>query len=215
VDYRVWIVRLYYLNLVLAATYLATRFFPSISPLVLRSLDMDGEANLFSWYSSAMLLVSAICWILQFEFLRNTFERYTAGVTASSLLLLSLDETASFHESASRVMQNKAQGPFEHTGPLFFLAIPVAVLAIVVWRRWPWPGPPALRLFGGAALMVGSACGPEAWANFLIFNSPVYFLEVLIEETGEMMGMTTILLGSYDHLKDRMAERAAVSMAKT
>ena len=69
----------------------------------------------------------------------------------------------------------------------------------------PWPGRPAALLFGGAALMVGSACGFEMLANPFVYNSPMYKLEVLFEETGEMMGMTTILLGSYDHLKQRFA----------
>jgi hypothetical protein len=41
--------------------------------------------------------------------------------------------------------------------------------------------------------------------NSFVFNWPMYKLEVLLQDTGEMMGITTILLSSYDRLKQRFA----------
>ena len=204
-TFRSWIVRLYFLNGAFACAYIATAFFTIPSYLLNRIFNMDGEGTLCSWYSSAMLLFSALCWALQLEVIRRPVERYLAAVTALSLTVLSIDESVSVHESASIKLQNATQSPFELTGPVFLAAIPVLILGIAVWRLWPWPGRPAALLFGGAALMVGSACGFEMLANSFVYNSPMYKLEVLLEETGEMMGMTTILLGSYDHLKQRFA----------
>lgn len=206
---RSWIVGLYFVNGAFAGAYIATIFAMIPWAFVADQFNMDDEATLCSWYSANLLLLSALCWFLQLEFLRKPVERYTAALAALTLTVLSIDESVAVHESVSRKLQVTTHSPFEHTGPAFLIAVPVLILGIAVWRFWPWPGRPAAFLFGGAALLIASACGLEVMANFLTFNSPLYKVEVLFEETGEMTGMTTMLLGSYDHLLERLSERSA------
>ena len=212
-NYRPWIVALYYANILLATIYIAVVYFRPPLYFLRRAFDMDGEGTFFSWYSSGLLLLSALCWFFQLEFLRKPLDRYVAAVAALTFSLLSMDESISLHEAASRVMQKASGSPFEASGPLFLLGIPMLVLGYFVWRRWPWPGRPAFLLFGGTAIMVASACGIEASINYIEYDSALFKFEVLLEETGEMMGMTTILLGSYDHLKERIAEGGGVEAA--
>jgi hypothetical protein len=207
VNLRTWIGGLYFVNGAFACAYIVTLLVTLPSWIIAHAFDMDEEATLCSWYSASLLLFSALCWLLQLEFLRHPVERYTAALTAFFLTVLSIDESVSFHESVSRKVQNATHTPFDSTGPVFLVGVPFFLMGIAVWRRWPWPGRPASLLFRGAAVMVGSACGFEMLANYVIPYSPMYRLEVLFEETGEMMGMTTILLGSYEHLRERIAER--------
>ena len=118
-TFRSLIVRLYFLNGAFACAYIATVFFTVPSYLLNLIFNMDGEGTLCSWYSSAILLFSALCWALQLEVIRRPVERYLAAVTALSLTVLSIDESVSVHESVSTKLQHATRSPFELTGPVF------------------------------------------------------------------------------------------------
>ncbi|WP_031499899.1 hypothetical protein [Bryobacter aggregatus] len=196
---------LYAFNLFLAFTYAMTAILGVGGETAHRIFNLDGESTIPSWYSSSLLLASGLCWAVQWHFAHRLMERLAVLGMTGMLVAFSMDEGVAIHEAVSRKMQTATGSPFDWTGPLFFAAIPVLIGFYFVWRFWwPWKGRAANILFGGLALMILSACVPEGFANFLHPESTLYKMEVLIEETGEMTGMVTILIGSFDHWMERM-----------
>jgi hypothetical protein len=192
------ILSLFGINLCIGLAYLIAQagWIPSDS---LTSLfDLDEEGTLCSWYSSTLLSFSAFCW---FQRLSRAMPENLAWAAGMMLLLgfFSLDESASLHEAVSKKSQVVLQTPLEATGPLSLVIVPASILVYLLWRRWPAPSPPGV-FFLGLGLLMLSASIPELVVNFLTRPSALYTAEVLLEETGEMTGMTAILLGSYDYM---------------
>lgn len=183
--------------------------FAKIAPM----LDLDGEANLPTWYSSMQLLLTAGLLAI------FTFQQMEKGKRQSwSLLLLplififlSLDEVVGIHEwlgMASDVFLpggSRVNTQLAYTGIwMFLLGIPFGVIMLILlanlkkyFREQPAVGK---KLLVGLAVFIGAACGVEIFSNFVPHTSKLYVVEVFTEELGEMLGETILVWAAYEAL---------------
>jgi hypothetical protein len=177
-------------------------------------LDLDGESNLPTWYSSIQLFVVAV--LLGF-FAYRTFEKSRISSWLLSLLplvfvVLSIDEVAEIHEWLGKKSDvllpggTRGNTPFGETGIWMFL-IGIPFLAFMVFlirsvRVYFRNKPGVLRKFVlGMLIFVGGAAGMDTAANFVVIGSRAHVLEILMEELCEMLGVTTILWATCDLLR--------------
>jgi len=167
-----------------------------------RLFDLDGEANVPSWFQSLVLFSCAlrsryVAWI-----------RIGLGdpwvvhwkVLSILLLFLSLDEAVSLHEMAAAPLRTwlGASGPF-----FFAWVLPGAILALIValaFARFMFHLTPRVRLhfvLAGILYLTG-AVGMELLGGYL--SSPwdpqrewAYLLAMTTEEVLEMIGAAVLL----------------------
>ena len=158
-----------------------------------RRVDLDGEGNVASWFSSLLLALSALAayGCCRLSHLRS--ERMTWWLVAATLLFMSCDEITGLHEDVGRMARQALAWPILKTA---HFAAWVVVLApvIVPWFLWlGWSLRRVLRgsrsaarwLLAGTAMFFSGAMGVE-----LVFRlHPGVMnrfgpLEVLLEEVG-------------------------------
>lgn len=177
-------------------------------------IDLNGEQNLPTWYSSVQwfsvaALLSLFAW-------RNFAPRRLRSWLLLGLppvfLFLSLDEVAQIHEwlgDKSDVLlpgADRANTPFFHTGIwMFVLGVPfLALFAALIFsiRIYFQRTPGALvRMLAGMAVMLGGSIGIETLHNFVDPESIYGVLQIAAEELCEMVGATLVLWGSYELLR--------------
>jgi hypothetical protein len=206
------------LGLAYVVNYLAGQPFRPLT----RLLDLNGECNLQSWYSSMQWLCVAI---LQGIFAYRNFSRSSRRswlLVALALLFLafSVDEVAQIHEGLGKRMDMMLPGgtrkntPFSHSG-IWMLVIGGPFIIFFAWlaysvRGYFWRAPGAyVKLVLGMALFLTGAIGIEALSNLVVPGSAFDILENFVEEVVcEMIGSTIVLWGSYELLdKHRFAFR--------
>lgn len=191
--------------------------YPQLAHLV----DLDGEANLPTWYSSAQLLVLGLLLGLFIMMTANgrSLRALLRFAPAALCIALSMDEVAQVHELLARksdvIMPNGTrQGSlFSHTGLwMFLLGPPFLIMVAMVWRDlvvYLQGRRSIARLYiVGFIVYVGSALGIETLSNFVEPGGLAALLQVACEELGEMLGVTLLvwatlsLLTSHDiHLQ--------------
>jgi hypothetical protein len=204
-----WVVSLICLDVGLTLLYLVDYAIGQPFTHFSRFIDLDGEANLPTWWSSIQwFCVAAAFWVFA---IRNVERR----PSRSWLLLLlpmifvafSLDEVATIHEyigymSDALLPQGERNSTFVAQTGLFFLlfGVPFAILfagllkaILPLLARSPHA---RNRLLAGSALFLIAAIGIEALSNFLVPGSPAATLEIAVEEMSEMIGSTLVLWGS-------------------
>lgn len=177
-------------------------------------IDLNGEQNLPTWYSSVQwysvaALLAVFAW-------RNVSLRRLRSWLLLALplvfLFFSLDEVAQIHEwlgdQSDRLLpgSDRANTPFFHTGIwMFVLGLPFLVLFAaliysmrIYFRRTPGA---LVRMLGGMAVMLGGSIGIETLHNFVDSDSILGALQIAAEEMCEMLGATLILWGSYELLR--------------
>jgi hypothetical protein len=165
--------------------------------------DLDAEANVPTWFASAQLAVLGALLLLLAMAIRRDRRRESIALAAAGVLAaaLSLDELVGVHEKLGRGLEEltgeRGSTVFDTTGPWVVVAAPLFVLLMVAcWyalRGLFRVSPRAARLcLGGSALFLVSFAGLEFVANFLPGGDDA---TVLLEETGEMAGVTLILWG--------------------
>jgi len=161
-----------------------------------RLFDLGVEANLPTWWASAQLwtaaaLLASVAW--------RTGAHPASFALAALIAAFSVDEVASLHEriafaTRSELLPVTGVWPFV-LGPLALVAVGVSArMARRTWHRDPtaaaWLG------IGLVGLLV-SAAGIELLVNVVPWRSGAHFIQVLAEESGELVSGTLILAGAY------------------
>jgi len=167
--------------------------------------DLDGEANIPTWFSSGQLLaIAIILWVVAIY--RSRPERpsraflLTAG---TGFLLLSADEVVQLHEGITGLMGSRyldwipSMLGAHKTAVLLCLGISLVAFRIVypdLRAAWRWSSRECLVAIAGCCIIVLGACVLESVGyRFLEPGSLAYKIEVSVEEFFEMSGATLIL----------------------
>ncbi|RAK60117.1 hypothetical protein DJ021_10020 [Phenylobacterium hankyongense] len=168
--------------------------------------DLNGEANIPAWWSSAQLMVAGV--IVALVVLRNfrTDRRSWAVAALSAMLILfSMDETASFHERLGQFIDGHLGGKagthlWDSGYWPFFIGIPGAIAAgYIVWSSLAFLSSvkgSIGRFAVGLAVLLGAAVGIE-----LLNNSDVPALRTaseILEEALEMVGGSLLVWSACD-----------------
>ncbi len=206
---------LFGINLLLAVLFLLGSVL-ELPTWYLKQVDLDGETNLPTWYSSMqLLLVGCLFFILALD-RRSVDTRLALGLSAVGFLfaLLSLDEVACLHERIGSWSDallpggSREQTALARTGFWMFLVGPVflSVAAGMAWMLWEYlqQHRKSLGLLTlGFSLFFLSAVGIEILSNWTHFAGGwANTLQILCEELGEMMGVTLMGWGAYSLLSE-------------
>lgn len=179
---------------------------------VTRLFDLGSEQNLPTWFSSLIWgLAAASAW--QCARHEDGAQRGLWAAVAAVLLLLSIDEVATIHERASRIIDTELPASLRHWIEAEFWATswPVVlgpvVLGIVCWMFMAFRR--LLRGSRNAMLLVGAglACAVfggmilEATTNLLNHTTleSVWQVEKFLEECLEMTGGILVTTGILEH----------------
>ena len=185
-----------------------------IEPLA-KLIDLDGEANLPTWYSSIQwFCVAYLAWVFAARHAdRARVRSWFLLALPLVFLLFSLDEVAQLHEHlgvmSDVLLPNGTRDAtaFSHTG-LFFLLIGVPFVIVFVGLltavRPFLSGHPAafMKLVGGMALFIFAAVGLDALSNLTTDGTLSATIQVLTEEVTEMVAATIVLWGAYELATD-------------
>ncbi|MFN2384908.1 MAG: hypothetical protein ABR576_01220 [Thermoanaerobaculia bacterium] len=177
-----------------------------------RLVDLDGEANLPTWYSSGQLLVLGLLLGL-FAIATDRREERSWPFFALAALchLMSLDEVAQIHEPlGSRVDAllpgGSRQGSlFPRTGIWMFLLGPPFLLVVVFLWRLAAPlladRKRVVRLYlVGFVVYTASVLGIEILANAVTRRGLASAIQIVCEELGEMLGLTLLVWATVELL---------------
>lgn len=165
-------------------------------------INLDHEANIPAWWSSAKLLLAGCTFGI--VGLRNIHQNKGAWLVlciAAVLVAMSLDETAGIHEKVGRVVDlvfgDRSETVFKKTG-LWFVVIgfPFAVffglLLVASYRTLEFVPNTIVYLAAGMAALLTGALGVEAITNLLDAGA-FYSVGVAFEEGLEMVGGSILL----------------------
>lgn len=172
-------------------------------------LDLDGEANLPTWYASAKLLALGLLLAL-FALRSQARPRSLFSLFPAILAIaMSLDEVAGIHEWVGRRSDvllaggDRTASFLPVTGIWMLVLAPVVLTAIGVayrgLRQCLGAAPRARRLFiVGCVILLAGALGAEVVANFVVPGTWPAALQVALEEGAELVGATTMLWGALE-----------------
>lgn len=174
-------------------------------------IDLDGEANIPTWYSSMQwFCVAYVLWVFATRHLvRSQVRSWFLLIVPIVFLLFSVDEVATLHEHlgvlTDALLPNHTRDdtPFIHTGLYFvILGIPFIILFIGLiaavrpyLARYPTG---FLKIVVGFAMFMFAAGGLDALSNFVEIGTLASAVQILTEEVTEMIAATIVLWGSYD-----------------
>jgi hypothetical protein len=172
--------------------------------------DVDQEHNLPTWFSSTLLMVSAlVLWHIGTVAVRYARHwKLLAGV----FTFLAVDEAAQVHEAG-----NTLRDTFELTGVLYLswilVAAPLVLILVLAYLRFIGHLPSRVRalvLLGGG-LYVGGAIGMEVvgsvlWDSGPGYDSMAYALSTAVEELLEMLGSVSFLYGIARYLQEHHSD---------
>lgn len=188
-----------------------------LKPTFLQSMFLlDYEANVPNWFSSMQLAFVALVWLTIAQAARATSSPDRRLVAAALLIFGaagfgSLDEIAQVHE---RVGAYTVDPLFPRTGYWLFIYLPilltlaVAVTALIGRQLWEHRRAVAWIVAGGA-LYLFAAGGLDLMLNFITPGGTAEIVQLHVEETGELLGVWLILLGSMQ-LRDLFIGAPAV-----
>lgn len=169
-----------------------------------RLFNLDWERGIPAVFSFLLLLGTALCvWTMTFTSVDPVaVGRYRARwrLLALALLFVAFDELLVVHESVSEQLREAFgfSGLLQHawTIPYTVAALVLAALMVAPLRALPrWP---RLLLLAGGLCYGGGAVGMETVAAAIKtagLPAWVYFVEVFVEETMEMLGVWIFLAG--------------------
>ena len=200
-------------DLALAAAYLLDRAAGQPWWFLTAFIDLNGEQNLPTWYSSVQwCFVGVLLGLFAWSKLSLVQPRSWLLMALPVIFVgFSLDEATQIHEwlggksDALLPDGSRVNTPFLRTGIwMFLLGIPFLALfsaLILSVRVYFLRAPGALaRLLLGMAIMLAGSIGIETLYNFVVPSSIYGLLQVFFEELFEMLGATLILWGSWELL---------------
>src|ERR687888_640102 len=167
-----------------------------------QEFSLDREANVPSWFSSALLLTAAaVLALVALDALarRAAWRRHWAGLSVV-YVILSLDETAEIHERIGSWLRAhlKLHGPFHYAGVIPALALALFVGSTYVRFLRALPRRTLLGILLSAAIYITGAAGVEAgtgwWAEGHGSRSTAVLLVSTVEENLEMFGTLLFIL---------------------
>lgn len=184
---------------------------------MIRQFNLDSEANVPSFFSSLILLLSAVLLAIIALYKKRVSDSFSRNWTILSIIFfyLAIDEAASIHEMFSSpvmdIMSRPHEGVLWHLGwTIPFVAL-VVVFAISYWKfLFHLPMKVRILFALAAVLYVGGAVGGEVlqvWhgsvygADSLGFN-----IVITIEETLEMTGIIIFIYALLKYLSPNVLE---------
>ena len=176
----------------------------SLSYKVMKRLfDLDGENTIPAWFSACLLWTSGLCLCLIGYLKRDLFSKYWY-VLSISFVYLSIDESLSLHEAASRAMRkvfeaNSFTIPHLYnlywTLPAGFLVF-ILLLFLLPLLRTLCPTARHIFVFAGFVYISG-AIGLELLGGYAANMMPLIFYEIIfpLEEVFELAGIIIFLHG--------------------
>jgi hypothetical protein len=167
-----------------------------------QEFSLDREANVPSWFSSALLLTAAgLLALVALDALarKAPWRRHWAGLSLV-FVVLSLDETAEIHERIGSWLRAHLHlhGPLHYAGvvPALTLALFVGITYVRFLRALPRAT--LLGILVAAAIYITGAAGVEAasgwWAEGHGSRSTALLLVSTVEENLEMVGSLLFIL---------------------
>lgn len=171
---------------------------------LLKVMDLDAEANPPSWWSGSQLLVIGLVFLLLVvrPFSDDSRIRpilpalWTLGL---GFVFLSADEIGGIHESLAGILRGQSVIPtFRGQGVWLFIyaAIGIAIaltLSGYARRAWrSWRRECVIAAAGLGIMLLGGAL-VEVIGYFMELSSSRMFIEIAVEEFGEMIGASLIL----------------------
>ena len=173
-------------------------------PWLLRELfDVDEEESIPTWFSSSLLLLTAVVLLLIAHLCRQGKDRY--GIYWLGLGLgfafMSVDEIAGFHETLNSITETSWAVP----GLIVVLLVGLFYLKFLS----SLPAPVALRFMISGAIFVGGAIGVELATEPYLYEDALdtlgYNLWTAVEEGMEMGGVILFLASLFDYLKSHFS----------
>jgi hypothetical protein len=164
--------------------------------------SLDREANVPSWFSSALLLTAAaVVALVALDALarKSRWGRHWAGLSVV-YVVLSMDETSEIHERIGSWLRAhlNLHGPFHYAGVIPALALAVFVGVTYIRFLRALPRDTLLGILISAAIYIGGAAGVEAasgwWAEGHGSKSTALLLVSTVEENLEMFGTLLFIL---------------------
>lgn len=182
--------------------------------LVRGTFNVDGEQNIPTWFSGAILLLSsglllAIAGTKRREGARDV--RYWFGL-AIGFAFLSLDEIAGVHETINTVIEMTWAFPAAVLVGVVGLAYVPFLIRLPARTRW-------LFLEAGAAYVSGAILAELLTDQFFLTgdspNTLAYNLQTAVEEGLEMMGVVLFIHALLDYMREEEGTAAiAVEVAE-
>jgi hypothetical protein len=166
------------------------------------TFSLDGEANVPSWFSSALLLAAAaLLAVVALDALarRTGWGRHWAGLSLV-YVALSLDETAELHERTGSWLRAHLHlhGPLHYAGVVPALALALFVGIASVRFLGALPRTTRIGILVAAAIYIFGAAGVESatgwWVESHGTESTALLLVSTAEENLEMLGTTLFIL---------------------
>jgi hypothetical protein len=176
----------------------------------LKFIDLNGEASVPAWFASALMLGAVFLLLVQHHRSRAARSPDTAAwlLLAVGFLLMSLDESAGFHERVSQALINwlKPGGIFAYAWVI--VAIPLVAGLAVVFLPFLRRLPPQSRnrmVLAGAVFLAG-AIGMEMVGAYFFDRTPPNLLmlsvAIVLEESLEFSGLCLFIIALLRHLAD-------------
>lgn len=171
-------------------------------PWLLRELfDVDEEESVPTWFSSSLLLLTAVVLFLIAHLSRQGKDRYARYWFGLGLgfTFMSVDEIAGFHETLNSITETSWAVP----------GMIVALLVGVFYLKFlsSLPAPVAVRFMMSGAIFVGGAIGVELATEPYLYEDALdtlgYNLWTPVEEGMEMGGVILFLASLFDYLKSQ------------
>lgn len=209
-------------EILLVCFYWTTTLTAETFPLLHGLFNLDGEANIPAWFSSAQILVASLtCWRIAGQ--TGNAEKPSPlfwRIIGSFLFLLSLDEVVQLHERitsyfGSRYIEWMPNYFVSHPLVCFLLIISFGLVARFFYVQFKalrsWSSRLSSLALAGVCLSLMGGCVLES-LGYLIVKSgltfSLYKLEVSAEELFEMLGISIFLYVSFlfslekQHLKE-------------
>ena len=180
--------------------------YPSIKGFVPK-FDFDEENNVPTYFSSFLLLISAILLFWASISAKQASSKYAKhwGALSIVFLFMSLDETASFHELLIDPLREifNLSGYFYWSWVVFGLII--VIIFAISYIRFLLDLPPKVRytIILAAALYLGGVIGMEMISGnyYSVYGQNlIYAVLTTIEETLEIAGLILLIKVLFDYL---------------
>ena len=167
-----------------------------------QEFSLDKEANVPSWFSSALLLTAAaMLAVVALDALarKSRWGRHWAGLSVV-YVVLSMDETSEIHERIGSWLRAhlNLHGPLHYAGVIPMLAVALFVGVTYVRFLRALPRRTLLGILLAAAIYITGAAGVEAasgwWAERHGSKSTALLLVSTVEENLEMFGTLLFIL---------------------
>lgn len=178
-----------------------------------RLFHVTQEGNVTAWFSSLILLASAVLLAIVAKVVQARKQPYFWHWAFLSLIFLfmSLDETASIHELTIDPLRSlfNLSGIFRYAWVV--IAIPLLVLFLVAYLRFLRDLPRTTRflfILAGATFVAG-AVGMEMASGYVVSARPgswqaIYGILVTFEELLENIGIIIFIYALLAHLSQRL-----------